>query len=176
MSGLMAAATAAAGAAAADGPSTTTLTCLGVQARAVDLSWPLDDTTIYWPGGAEGFKLCMQCVDGPGDNDFYSAGTVSTAEHGGTHVDAPWHFAKHGRKVDELTMGDLIGPAFVIDVSARSAPDAPGTPHTYLLTADDILQFEATHQLPTLPAGAIVLIRTGWAANWAHGAKVYLGE
>ena len=78
--------------------------------------------------------------------------------------------------VDELTMGDLIGPAFVIDVSARSAPDAPGTPHTYLLTADDILQFEATHQLPTLPAGAIVLIRTGWAANWAHGAKVYLGE
>ena len=151
-----------------------TVTCLGVSARVVDLSWDLNDATIFWPGGREGFSLCMQCVEGSSPSDFYAAGTLSVAEHGGTHVDAPYHFAKNGRRVDELRMFELIGPAYVVDVSARSAPGVPGAA-AYMLTVDDLLAFEAAHQL-TLPAGAIVLVRTGWAVNYTCGAKAYLGK
>ena len=59
----------------------------------VDLSHPYDDTTIFWPTAAEGFRL-EKVADGmtPGGY-YYAANNFSTAEHGGTHLDAPVHFA-----------------------------------------------------------------------------------
>ena len=62
----------------------------------------------------------MNCVET--DSSFYSAGTFTTAEHGGTHVDAPYHFAKHGKTVEQLRLQDLIAPCYVIDVRAKCNP------------------------------------------------------
>ena len=62
------------------------LTVLGINSSCVDLSWSYDSSTIYWPGG-EGFKLCMTCSTDEKSGDFYAAGSFTTAEHGGTHVD-----------------------------------------------------------------------------------------
>ena len=73
--------------------------------------------TIFWPGGNEKFNLCMNCVET--ESSFYSAGTFTTAEHGGTHVDAPYHFSKSGKTVEQLRLKDLIAPCFVIDVRTK---------------------------------------------------------
>jgi hypothetical protein len=68
------------------------LTVLGINSKCVDLSWPYDNkTTVYWPTGSEGLKGFNHCVDctapSTPPDEHYAAGTFTTAEHGGTHVD-----------------------------------------------------------------------------------------
>ena len=114
----------------------------------------------------------MNCVET--ESSFYSAGTFTTAEHGGTHVDAPYHFEKNGKTVEQLRLQDLIAPCFVIDVREKCHPSDPQGIN-YLITPEDILEFEQTHQL-TLNPGCIVLFFTGWSSFWDKGAKQYLGK
>jgi kynurenine formamidase len=51
--------------------------------------------TIYWPT-AEPFKLVTVSAQRAAGY-YYAANNFRTAEHGGTHIDAPIHFAE-GRK------------------------------------------------------------------------------
>mgnify|MGYP001818192502 CR=1 FL=1 len=82
-----------------------------------------------------------------------------TPEHHGTHLDAPVHGARGGASVDQLSAADLFGPAVVIDVRDQCAADPD-----YELTREDLLDWEARHG--EVPAGAIVLMNSGWAAKW----------
>eukprot|EP01039_Chlorochromonas_danica_P003304 gene3304-3624_t len=141
---------------------------LGKQTQVIDLSYPLNDHTIFWPGGGEGFKLCLNCSRSEAYGYDYAAGTICTAEHGGTHVDAPFHFHAKGKHVDEILLQDLIGPAKVIDISTQCATD-----DNYTLSAADIQMFENLYGV--LGKGDIVLIRTGWHRKYVQGANVYLG-
>jgi len=61
--------------------------------RIVDLSYAFDASTIYWPT-AEPFKLETDFEGVTDKGYFYSAYRYSAAEHGGTHLDSPVHFAK----------------------------------------------------------------------------------
>ena len=90
----------------------------------VDLSHVYDQTTIYWPT-AETFRLDVVSRGQTPGGYYYSANNVFTAEHGGTHLDAPIHFADGGETVDMLPLQKLIGPGVVIDVtaSAEANPD-----------------------------------------------------
>jgi kynurenine formamidase len=134
----------------------------------IDLSYPLDSSTIFWPGG-EGFSLCMQAGTDE-DGLFYAAGVLSCAEHGGTHVDAPFHFAADGATVDMIPIGSLIAPCRVIDVSGNSDEASLAD---YALTDADILTHEAQHG--QLLPGSIVVLRFGWWRRYTRGAKEYLG-
>src|SRR5688500_17000002 len=63
-------------------------------ARAIDLTHTFDRTTIYWPTETEGFVL-TSIYEGTTDAGFfYAANRFSSAEHGGTHMDSPIHFAE----------------------------------------------------------------------------------
>ena len=42
---------------------------------------------------------------------FYSAYRYSAAEHGGTHLDSPVHFAKGRHTVDQIPLEQLMGTA-----------------------------------------------------------------
>src|SRR5712692_1565848 len=90
----------------------------------VDLSHSFDEHTIYWPT-AQSFKLTM-VADGvtPG-GWYYSAANFTAAEHGGTHLDAPVHFAKGRHTTDQIPLEQLVGPAVVVDAAAKvtSNPD-----------------------------------------------------
>ena len=62
-------------------------------AKIIDLTYSFGKETIYWPT-AESFKLDTVFA-GITDNGFYyTAFQFCSAEHGGTHLDAPIHFAK----------------------------------------------------------------------------------
>jgi kynurenine formamidase len=99
---------------------------------------------------------------------FYAANSLSTPEHGGTHLDAPIHFSEKGLTVDRLPLDQLIGPAAVIDVTVKAAAD-----RDYRLTREDVLAFEKAHGAIT--PRTIVLLRTGWSRHWPN-AKTYLGD
>ncbi|MGD8279108.1 MAG: cyclase family protein, partial [Gemmatimonadota bacterium] len=99
---------------------------------------------------------------------FYSSFAFSSPEHGGTHLDAPLHFAAGRDAVDAVGLEHLIGPAAVLDVSAKAAAD-----RDYRLTAEDVLAFEAEHG--RIEPGTIVLLRTDWSKRWPDRLS-YLGD
>jgi kynurenine formamidase len=137
-------------------------------AKVVDLTHTFDKTTIYWPNSPSAFEL-KPLADGqtPG-GWFYRSNAFCTPEHGGTHLDAPSHFAKEGMAADQIPVRQLIAPAAVLDVRAASAKDPD-----YRLTLADVKAWERAHG--PIPAGAIVLLRTGWSSFWPDRKK-YMGD
>ena len=136
--------------------------------QIVDLSHAYGTNTLYWPTSTSKFTLNREASGRTAGGYFYAANSLSTPEHGGTHLDAPHHFSESGRTTDELPLEQLVAPAIVIDVSAQAAKD-----RDYRLTRDDVLQFEKQHG--RLARGTIVLLRTGWSRHWPD-AKAYLGD
>ncbi len=137
-------------------------------ARVVDLSHSFNAETIYWPTSPSTFQL-QRLVRGQTEGGFfYSANALSTPEHGGTHLDAPVHFAEAGHTTDQIPLDRLMGAAVVIDITARAAQNPD-----YRLTREDILEFERKHG--RIEAGTIVLLRTGWSERWPD-RKRYLGD
>ena len=132
----------------------------------VDLTHPFNKQSIYWPTAQDFSKT--EVFQGRTDGGwFYSAFNFAAAEHGGTHMDAPSHFAEGANTADRVPLQQLIGPGFVIDVTQQAAADID-----YLVTAEDIKAFEAEHG--QIPAGAIVLLNTGRAGLYSDPAA-YMG-
>lgn len=137
-------------------------------ARVVDLTHPFDAQTIYWPTSPSAFEL-KPLAYGPAPGGwFYASNTFCTPEHGGTHLDAPIHFAKDGATADRIDVRRLIAPAVVIDIRKKAAADPD-----YRLTADDVRDWEKRHG--AISPGAIVLLETGWSTRWPD-RKAYLGD
>jgi kynurenine formamidase len=130
------------------------------------LSHTYDQSTVFWPT-ADPFRL-EKVADGvtPGGY-YYAANNFFTSEHGGTHIDAPVHFAKGAQSVDQIPLERLFGNAVVIDVVEQSGQNVD-----YLVTIDDFMRAERDQG--AIPQEAIVLIRTGFSRRWPDAAK-YLG-
>lgn len=139
----------------------------GLHGRIVDLSHAYSADTIYWPTDTRGFEYETISAGKSDGGWYYSAGRFSTAEHGGTHIDAPIHFAEGKPTVDKIPLERLVGPALVVDVTAASAVDPD-----YQVRVQDLLDWEREHG--RIPEGAIVLLRTGWSARW-NDRERYLG-
>ena len=106
--------------------------------------------------------------DGRGPAWYWN--NISMSEHAGTHFDAPAHWVS-GRQlpdatVDALPLEKLVAPVCVLDFSRESAAD-----RDFLLTRDDIVNWEAVHGL--IEPGQWVLFRTDWAK--LVGTDAYLG-
>jgi kynurenine formamidase len=132
----------------------------------VDLSHDYSSETVFWPT-AEPFKL-EKVADGVTPQGYYyAANNFATSEHGGTHLDAPVHFAKDHWAVDQIPLERLVGDAVVVDVTAKSAsqPD-------YRVTTEDFTDWERANG--EIAAGTIVLVRTGYSRFWPDAAR-YLG-
>jgi len=136
--------------------------------RPVDLTWPYDARTIYWPTSPSGFELKRLHHGLTPGGFFYSANAFCTPEHGGTHLDAPVHFAEGRWSAAEIPVDRLLGPAVVIDVSSSASADPD-----HRLTVAEVRAWEGKHG--DVPAGAIVLLRTGWGRRWPDRRR-YLGD
>ncbi len=137
-------------------------------AEIFDLTYPFDEHTLYWPNSPSAFEL-KQLAHGPTPGGyFYASNSFCAPEHGGTHLDAPIHFAEHGLTADNIPLRQLIAPAVVIDVASKAAADAD-----YRLTAADVRAWESRNG--PIAAGSIVLLRTGWGSRYPN-RKAYFGD
>lgn len=136
--------------------------------RMVDLSHGYGGGTLYWPTDTRGFELNTLAEGETPAGFFYAAKEFASAEHGGTHLDAPYHFAEGQVDVAGLPLSRLILPGVVVDVSAGADADPD-----YRASAADIEAWEARNG--RIPAGVAVLFRTGWATRWPD-AMAYLGD
>ncbi len=134
--------------------------------QLVDLTHAFDENTIYWPTEAP-FEHEQEFKGTTDGGWYYASYRVHTAEHGGTHLDAPIHFAEGQWTADEIPLSSLVSPVVVIDVSqpALANPD-------YRLDVATIRAWEADHG--EIPQGAAVLLNTGYARFWPDRVK-YMG-
>lgn len=138
------------------------------RARLVDLTHAYDEKTLYWPTSPTRFELTQLSFGLSPGGYFYAANSFCTPEHGGTHLDAPIHFAEGKWTMEEIPVRQLVAPGVVIDVSGRAAKDPD-----YRATREDVEAWEK--QNGAVPGGAIVLLRTDWSRFWPD-AKTYLGD
>lgn len=136
------------------------------QGRLVDLTHPFEEKTIYWPTES-GFKHQTGFRGRTKQGFWYYGASFSAPEHGGTHIDAPAHFWEGGHTADQVPLERLMGPGAVVDVVGACDRD-----RDYRVTVADLDAWEAAHG--RLPAGAVVLLRTGFGRRWPDRAR-YLG-
>ena len=132
--------------------------------KIVDLTSPLEPSTpvidlppIFAP--SPGVTLTeISHYDSRGPAWYWNV--INMGEHTGTHFDAPIHWVTGkdlpNNATDTILPSKFIGPACVIDVSSdvQASPD-------FLLTTERVQHWESEHGL--LPAGAWLLVRTGWS-------------
>ncbi len=137
------------------------------ESKLIDLTHSFDQHTIYWPT-SKSFRLAP-VHKGPTSQGFwYEANNFEAAEHGGTHLDAPVHFAQGQWTVDQIPLSSLIAPGVLVDISTK-AKDHPDT----LISRQDMLEWEQDNG--RLPKVVIVLVSTGWEA-FCPDKKKYLGS
>ncbi|MDJ0868491.1 MAG: cyclase family protein [Myxococcota bacterium] len=132
----------------------------------IDLTHAFDADTIYWPT-EEGFVLERGFAGRTEAGYYYEAHRFRSAEHGGTHLDAPIHFAEGRRALDEIPVEQLVGPGVAIDVSSACEADPD-----HAVTRAELEAWEGKHG--RIPDGAIVLLRTGFGRHWPDRER-YLG-
>ncbi len=133
----------------------------------VDLTYAFGEDTIYWPAN-KSFHREKTAWGMTADGYWYASAEFGASEHGGTHIDAPIHFAEGGRSLDRIPIEQFIGPALVIDVRAHCESDPD-----YALAVDDILEWESRHG--PIEEGTLVFMFSGWGRRWPDRAG-YLGS
>jgi len=132
----------------------------------VDLTYSFDSTTLYWPNNIKHFEHFTDAEGITPLGFYYSSYSICTPEHGGTHLDAPIHFAKNKMTVDELPIEALTGNAIVIDVSKKALLN-----RDYLISINDIEEWEKING--EIPANTIVLFRTGYGQFYPNREKYF---
>lgn len=132
----------------------------------IDLTHDFSNETLYWPT-SDTWQFDTVFVGETEGGFYYEAFKFSTAEHGGTHLDAPIHFSEGKKTVDQLSIDQLSGNAIVINVKEAVAKN-----RDYQILTSDIEAWETEHG--TIPDGAILLFNTGFSNHWPDAEK-YLG-
>lgn len=135
--------------------------------RILDMTYAFDENSIYWPT-ARPFELTKVFWGKTEAGYWYASNEFSASEHGGTHADAPIHFAEGGRTIDQVPIEEWIGPAVKIDVTAKCLAD-----RNYLLQIEDILAWEKKNG--QIPPDAWVIMYTGIGTVHYPDKKAVLG-
>lgn len=84
----------------------------------------------------------------------YNLEMLFLSTHTGTHVDAPYHFIKNGKKIHQIEPARFLCNAILIRIRGRP---------NYRITKKDIVQFESKDG--SIPAEFAVIFHTGWNEN-----------
>lgn len=107
------------------------------------------------------------------DRDGYNLELLLASTHSGTHLDAPYHFAKDGLRVDQIPPDRLVGRAVLIRVDGQER-------HNRAITRNDIRSFEQKAKgdrdgaAPAIPTGAdAVVFFTGWQKSHLEKSEYF---
>jgi arylformamidase len=120
-----------------------------------DITQPLFECVVY-PGDSSPEKRRVCSIE---NGDLCNLTDISLCVHNGTHVDAPLHFYRNGKGIDQIALNKFIGPAYV----ARHEGD---------LTAEDAERILARAAAARAGAQQRILIR-GNTTVTEEAAKVF---
>jgi len=82
------------------------------------------------------------------EKDYCHVDVLTLGSHTGTHIDAPYHFLKDGKKINEISVQRFVGEGVLVDVSAK--------PDLALIEPEDIARYRND-----IDAGDFVILKTG---------------
>lgn len=132
--------------------------------KLVDLTHTIDPTIPLWPGSD---PFCMK-IRFDYEQVGCRAAAYSMVAGTGTHMDAPAHFIKGGKTLDQFTLQELVVPVCIINVQHQVNDD-----YDYTLQRQDIENWEIRHGKIT--PSSVVIMNTGWAQRWPN-LKSFLNE
>ncbi|XP_019626411.1 PREDICTED: uncharacterized protein LOC109471514 [Branchiostoma belcheri] len=136
--------------------------------RLIDLTWTIEEGMNVYPVHAEYRFTVVYRGEQPGGY-YLESNNIFMAEHTGTHLDAPAHFAEGAWRLDQIPLGHLTGPGVVVDVREKIG-DNPD----YAITQQDLEDWE--REYGRIPDDCILMLRTGWGEwYWEQGVSAYLG-
>ena len=132
----------------------------------IDLTYTFDSTTLYWPNNLCGFEHKEDFNGITPGGFYYSSYSISTPEHGGTHMDAPVHFAKDHYTADQVPLSSLSGRGIIVDVSEKALKN-----RDYLVSVADLQDWEKANG--EIKTGTIILFRTGYGQFYPDREKYF---
>lgn len=79
--------------------------------QIIDLTMPINKGMPVFSGSRTPGLQQIASIEKDGWNEHH----LSVSTHVGTHIDAPWHFVKDGKKLDKVDLERLVGDGLVID-------------------------------------------------------------
>ena len=86
--------------------------------------------------------------------DGYNLELLFLSSHTGTHIDAPFHFIKNGKKIHEILPERLVNEAILIKIRKKA---------NQAIVKADIQKFEKEHG--QIKSGTAIVFWTGWQKN-----------
>jgi len=136
----------------------------------VDMSYQYDNNTMSFPVSSHPKTTLDLLFKGYYMNQTWLQHyKICSAEHGGTHVDAPSHFREDRWKLHEIPFHRLaMRPAVVINITAKVDLDPEAK-----VEVTDLLDWENEHG--RVPEGSVVFMLSGWGRYWGDDVA-YLGS
>ena len=121
-----------------------------IDVKPIDLTLTISETIPSFPGSPKPQFIHWSNLK----DDGYNLELLFLSSHTGTHLDAPYHFAKNGVKINQIPLDRLLGKAILIKLQKTK-----NTP----ITKSDILLFEKNnYKIPTFSS---IFFYTGWQKN-----------
>ena len=130
--------------------------------KVIDLSHPLASDIPSWDGAIHPYELKETRADTPFGVSFCLQ-NINMPMGLSTHIDAPLHCFFDGLSIDQIPIGDLIRPFYLMDVSPLIAEE------TFTLSADEIRLYEKRNG--KIPKGSHVIVHTGWSRYWNESVR-----
>lgn len=120
-----------------------------------DISQEVFSCKVY-PGDPIPEKKVLNSME---EGELYNLTSLSMCVHNGTHIDAPRHFMKNGKAVDELSLDSYVGMAYVAE-------------HCGVVTEDDALKIIEKAKTQNAESAKRILIK-GDVEVSLEAAKVF---
>jgi kynurenine formamidase len=122
--------------------------------RVIDLSWPITDGMMVFPGDVPPTVKKGATMEENG----WRTTLVSFSSHTGTHMDAPSHMVPDGKNLDQLPNETFFGFGLVVDVRGCAGRRI------------ELADIKVTSS--EISGADYLLFRTGWSEKW--GTEDYL--
>ena len=118
--------------------------------KVIDLTLTVSEKIPTFPGSPKPHFIEWETIS----KDGYNLELLFLSTHTGTHIDAPFHFVKNGKKIHEIAPERLVNEAVLIRIGKNSNRSISKT---------DIQNFEQKNG--KIENGSTVIFYTGWQKN-----------
>ena len=118
--------------------------------KVIDLTLTVSEKIPTFPGSPKPHFVEWETIP----KDGYNLELLFLSTHTGTHIDAPFHFVKNGKKIHEIKPERLVNEAVLIRIGKNSNRSISKT---------DIQNFEQKNG--KIENGSTVIFYTGWQKN-----------
>jgi len=118
--------------------------------KPIDLSLSISKSLPTFPGSPKPQFITWSDINADG----YNLELLFLSSHTGTHLDAPFHFVKNGKKINQIPLDRLIGKGILIKL--KKIKNSP-------ITKSDITLFEKKNG--KIPNDSSIFFYTEWQKN-----------